>query len=198
MDHNGASNNDYPHPPKRPKSNPLKPNASSRLVPPLHVQILHHPLPPTRRDSRLPPRPLQHVPPPAHPPARPVYTSSDGAQEAEAWSSCGSAVGLVISASSSLYQSPWRGWLYHHRILSSSQFVDSFSLASLLVSSQYPSHVTPRITGMPFGCGASASVPNSGSIQALPGYKIALACVTKYMEQRSAAVKTESLLYCGR
>jgi hypothetical protein len=132
------------------------------------------------------------------PPARPIYTSSDGAHETEVWSSCGSAVDLVIIASSSLSQSLWRGYLYHHRILSSSQFVDSFSLASLLVSSQYPSHVTPRITGMPFGCGASASVPNSGSIQALPGYKIALACVTKYMEQRSAAVKRESLLYCGR
>lgn len=174
---------------KRPKSNPLKPNALSRLVPPLHIQIPHHPLPPTRRDSRPPPRPLQHVPPLAHPPARPVYTSSDGAHEIRGRP--------VINASSSLYQSPWRGQLYHHRILSS-QFVDSFSPANLLVSSQYPSHVTPTNTGMPFGCGASASVPNSGSIQAVPGYKIALACVTKYMEQRSAAVKAESLLYCGR
>jgi hypothetical protein len=37
---------------KRRKSYPLKPNALSRLVPPLHMQILHHPLPPTR--SRQP------------------------------------------------------------------------------------------------------------------------------------------------
>ena len=167
-------------------------------MPPLHVQILHHPLPLTCHNSRPPPWPLQHISPPPHPPARPVYTSSDGAHETEAWSLCGSAASLVIKASSSHYQSPWRGRQYHHRIFSSSQFVDSFSLANLLVSSQYPSHVTPRITGMPFGCGASASVPNSGSIQALPGYKIALACVTKYMEQRSVAVKAESLLYCGR
>jgi len=70
------------------KFNPLKYNASSRLVPPLYMQILHHLLPPTRLNSRPPLWPLQHIPPPAYPQARPVYTSSDGAHETEARSLC--------------------------------------------------------------------------------------------------------------
>jgi hypothetical protein len=69
---------------KRRKSNPLKPNAFPDLCLRYICKYFIINSPQLVRDSQPPPQPLQHVPPPAHPPARLAYTSSDGAHETEA------------------------------------------------------------------------------------------------------------------